>query len=135
MTEIPVGSWQETASNDITDYIVNQQYDDGHWTSAEGDLFATEQAILALQTRIIPTDIQRLSYLTFILHSNADLHVYDPLGRHVGMNYGTGDIEIQIPGATYSSNGGQEIHIPGLETGNYRIVLVGTGYKTVSLQL
>lgn len=127
MTEIPVGSWQETASNDITNYIVDQQFDDGHWTSAEGDLFATEQAILALQTRIIPTDIQRLSYLTFILHSNADLHVYDPLGRHVGMNYGTGDIEIQIPGATHSSNGGQEIYIPCLETGNYRIELVGTG--------
>lgn len=127
MTEIPAGSWQETASNDITNYIVSEQNDDGHWTSAEGDLFATEQAILALQTRTIPTNIQRLSYFSFILHSNADLHIYDPLGRHVGMNYETGEIEIEIPGATYTSNDDQEIHIQGLEPGNYRIVLVGTG--------
>ena len=97
MTEIPSGSWQETASQDITDYIVSQQHDDGHWSSNEGDLFATEQAILALQTRTIPTNVQRLSWLTFILHSNADLHVYDSLGRHVGMNYDTGEIEIEIP--------------------------------------
>ncbi|RKX24500.1 MAG: hypothetical protein DRP47_11280, partial [Candidatus Zixiibacteriota bacterium] len=126
MTGIPLGSWQETASQDITEYIVSQQYDDGHWSSNEGDLFATEQAILALQTRTIPTSVQRLSWLTFILHSNADLHVYDPLGRHVGMNYDTGEIEIEIPNATYSADP-QNITIPELIIGNYRIVLVGTG--------
>jgi len=135
MTDIPAGSWQETASNDITNYIVSQQYADGHWTSNEGALFATEQAILALQTRTIPTDIQRLSYLTFILCSNADLHVYDPLGRHVGKNYDTGEIDLEIPNATYTSNGAQNITIPGLETGNYRIVLIGTGTGEYTLNV
>ena len=135
MTGIPAGSWQETASQDITNYIVSQQHDEGHWSSGEGDLFATEQAILALQTRMIPTDIQRLSYLTFILHSNADLHVYDPLGRHVGKNYDTGGIDLEIPNATYTSNDAQNITIPGLETGNYRIVLVGTGTGEYTLNV
>ena len=134
MTEIPSGSWQETASQDITDYIVSQQHDDGHWSSNEGDLFATEQAILALQTRTIPTNVQRLSWLTFILHSNADLHVYDPLGRHVGMNYDTGEIEIEIPSATYSADP-QNITIPELIPGNYRIVLVGTGTGEYTLDV
>ena len=134
MTDIPAGSWQETASQDITNYIVSQQYDDGHWTSNEGDLFATEQAILALQTRTIPTDIQRLSWTTFILRSNADLHVYDPLGRHVGMNYDTGEIEIQIPNATYSVDP-QNITIPELIPGNYRIVLIGTGTGEYTLDV
>jgi hypothetical protein len=134
MTEIPSGSWQETASQDITDYIVSQQHDDGHWSSNEGDLFATEQAILALQTRTIPTNVQRLSWLTFILHSNADLHVYDPLGRHVGMNYDTGEIEIGIPNATYSE-GSENITIHKLIPGNYRIVLVGTGTGEYTLDV
>jgi len=31
-----------------------------------------------------------------------DLHVYDPLGRHIGMNYETGEVEIEIPNAEYS---------------------------------
>ena len=135
MTGIPAGSWQETASQDITSYIVSQQHDDGHWTSSnEWDIYATEQAILALETRTIPTDIKRLSYLTFILHSNADLHVYDPLGRHVGMNYDTGEIEIQIPNATYSVDP-QNITIPELIPGNYRIVLVGTGTGEYTLDV
>ncbi|NQE44653.1 hypothetical protein C5S31_01350, partial [ANME-1 cluster archaeon GoMg2] len=134
MTGIPAGSWQETASQDITSFIVNTQHDDGHWSSDEGDLFATEQAILALQTRTIPRNIQRLSWLTFILHSNADLHVYDSLGRHVGMNYDTGEIEIEIPNATYSADP-QNITIPELITGNYRIVLIGTGTGEYTLNV
>lgn len=136
MTDIPVGGWQDTASQAITNYIVSQQYDDGHWTtSSEGDVFATEQAILALQTRTIPTDIKRLSWMTLILHSNADLHVYDPLGRHVGKNYGTGGVDLEIPNATYSYNGEQNIRLPELESGNYRIVLIGTGVGEYTLNI
>jgi len=126
MTGIPAGSWQEVASSDITNYIVNQQYDDGHWTSSnEGDIFATEQAILALETRTIPMDVQRLSWMTLILHSHADLHVYDPLGRHVGKNYESGGVDIEIPNAIYECNGFEKITVPQLEAGSYRIVLIG----------
>ncbi|MFZ3168600.1 MAG: choice-of-anchor U domain-containing protein [Candidatus Methanoperedens sp.] len=138
MTDIIKGSWQETASNEITNFIVKKQNDNGHWTSygwEEDDLLATEEAILTLQTRVIPTDIQSLSYLTFILHSNADLHIYDPLGRHVGKNYETGGIDIQIPDATYTSNGEVNVRIPNLESGNYRIVLIGTGNGEYTLDV
>ena len=120
-------NWYEDASN----FLINNQASDGHWPNIEGDescdVLATTEAILSLQVREIPTNIQRLSYLTFILCSNADLHVYDPLGRHVGKNYDTGGIDLEIPNAVYTSNGVQNITIPGLEIGNYRIVLVGTG--------
>jgi hypothetical protein len=34
--------------------------------------------------------------------SDLDLHVYDEQGRHVGVNYATGDVECDIPGAIYS---------------------------------
>jgi flagellar hook assembly protein FlgD len=34
--------------------------------------------------------------------SDVDLHVYDPEGRHVGWNYETGALELEIPGAEYS---------------------------------
>lgn len=34
--------------------------------------------------------------------SDLDLHVYDPQGRHVGYNYKTDEVEIEIPGAKYS---------------------------------
>lgn len=34
--------------------------------------------------------------------SDFDLHLYDAQGRHVGLNYDTGEIDSQIPGVTYS---------------------------------
>ena len=34
-----------------------------------------------------------------------DLHVYDSLGNHVGLNYTTGEFETEIPGVTYVGNG------------------------------
>ncbi|RLF56649.1 MAG: hypothetical protein DRN25_07700, partial [Thermoplasmata archaeon] len=108
-----------------------QEPEEGCWINSNGWAWenipelATSYSLLSLETRIIPTDVSKLSYLTFVLHSNADLHVYDPLGRHVGINYDTGEVEIQIPNATYMSNGEQNITVPHLEAGNYRIVLVG----------
>jgi len=34
--------------------------------------------------------------------SDLDLHLYDSQGRHVGINYQTGEVETQIPGASYN---------------------------------
>jgi len=70
--------------------------------------------------------------------SPADLHVYDPEGRHVGINYDTGEVEIEIPGATYSgpSSEPQVIHIPDPIGGSYKIKLVGieTGDYTLTIK-
>jgi squalene-hopene/tetraprenyl-beta-curcumene cyclase len=122
--------------------LIDLQNNDGHWVNtpaAHGwedipDL-ATSYAILSLQVRQIPAEIKSLSWLTIILRSNADLHVYDPLGRHVGRNYETGKMEIQIPNATYIYDEFQSIKVPELESGNYRIVLVGTGNGSYTLNV
>lgn len=128
-------NWYE----DVSNFLIGNQASDGHWPNIEGgescDTLATTEAILSLQVREIPTDVQRLSWMTFILHSNADLHVYDPLGRHVGKNYETGGIDIDIPNATYMSNDVQNITVPELEAGNYRIVLIGTGTGEYTLDV
>ncbi len=132
------GSWYD----DLTNNLIALQKSDGHWVNERDSQFwennsdlATSYSILSMQTRIIPTDIKSLSYLTFILNSNADFHVYDPLGRHVGKNYETGKIDTEIPGATYTINDNQEISIQGLEPGNYRIKLVGTGTGKYTLDV
>jgi len=38
--------------------------------------------------------------VTHTLRSHADLNIYDPLGRHLGVNRTTGELEEQIPGGT-----------------------------------
>jgi hypothetical protein len=45
--------------------------------------------------------------LTFTLGwtgTDLDLHIYDPLGRHAGVDYRTGAIESQIPNVSYSGS-------------------------------
>ena len=118
---------------DLSANLTGLQHADGHWVNTytghggEGSPeLCTAYSILSLQVREIPTDIKRLSWMTLILNSSADLHIYDPLGRHVGKNYETGGIDLEIPNATYTSNDVQNITFPELEVGNYRIVLIGT---------
>ena len=62
-----------------------------------------------------------------ILHSPADLHLYDAYGQHTGKNYDTGGIDLQIPNSTYSPDDPQTIRIHPPEAGNYHLELVGTG--------
>jgi len=57
-----------------------------------------------------------------------DIHLYDSLGRHVGKNYETGEVEIQIPSATYSIlPEGQSIHVNTPAIGDYQMKLVARG--------
>ncbi|KPJ72282.1 hypothetical protein AMJ52_06820, partial [candidate division TA06 bacterium DG_78] len=59
----------------------------------------------------------------------ADLHIYDPQGRHMGMNYDTGVIEEEIPSGTLESDasGKQTATLRMLQAGTYHIELVGIG--------
>ena len=85
----------------------------------------TAWAILAIQTRELTpwVDLE----LAFVLASHADLHVYDPEDRHVGMNYATQSLDLQIPGATFQLIGGRQVvNLPQLVAGSYRVELVGT---------
>lgn len=124
---------------DIANFLINKQEDDGHWENIEGDessdILCTIEAITALQTKRgeIKPQYRHLSWLAFNLHSNADLHVYDPHGRHIGIDYVTGKTSDEIQGAEYEINGsGQFIRITNLESGEYTYKLFGTsngGFK------
>jgi PKD repeat protein/flagellar hook assembly protein FlgD len=65
--------------------------------------------------------------LVLSLASAADLNVYDPLGRHVGVDYETGELALEIPGATYSGPEAepQTIEISDPLVGSYKVDLVG----------
>ena len=124
--------------SEMVDELINRQQEDGHWPgtdwSEEPDNVATCWALLALESKLVPTG----TGIEIRVDSPADLHVYDPEGRHVGINYDTGEVEIEIPGATYSgpSSEPQVIHIPDPIGGSYKIKLVGieTGDYTLTIK-
>jgi hypothetical protein len=112
--------------------LENAQHDDGYWNFDLGAENDTCFALLALQSAAV---IQVIHWLKIILASHADLHIYDPQGRHLGMNYETGQIENNIPGASFTTDaqGRQIVELPELEAGHYRIELVGTSDGEYSL--
>ena len=65
------------------------------------------------------------NYILFYPGSDLDLHLYDSEGHHVGVNYNTGEIEIDIPGATYSGSNS----IPE------QIVIDNSGGKTYTTEI
>lgn len=77
-----------------------------------------------------------LSELLFTLHSCADLHVYDAMERHIGLNYETNETEVMIPGASFEvMDGDQVITIPDPLPGNYSVILVGTSTGPYELSI
>jgi squalene-hopene/tetraprenyl-beta-curcumene cyclase len=117
---------------ELSDLLVDKQGPDGSWLNpwlgeyygTEKEEMATSQAILTLETKAPPI-VSR--FITFKIDSPADLHIYDPLDRHVGIIYETGEVEIEIPGATYSGPGTepQVITIQDPIAGTYRVELIG----------
>jgi squalene-hopene/tetraprenyl-beta-curcumene cyclase len=132
---------------ELSEQLMNWQTEDGNWPgggwlSGQADLeLTTCYSILSLQTRTL-TPHADLS-MSIILESHADVHVYDPHGRHMGVNYDTMTIEENIPGATFKildADGNevpydgttpdeglrQVITLPVDTAGSYRVELVGT---------
>lgn len=66
--------------------------------------------------------------------SDLDLHLYDPQGRHVGMNYDTGSTDLQIPGAEYSGNHAvpEWIRVGRPDSGDWRALIYGVEVSTES---
>lgn len=60
--------------------------------------------------------------------SDIDLHVYDSMGRHVGINYRTGQIEIHISGARYTGpyTNPEQIIVPDSEGKEYLVEVTAT---------
>jgi hypothetical protein len=74
----------------------------------------------------------------FCLFSPANIHVYDSLGRHVGVNE-KGEVEKQIPGAVYIAPEGTQyktIVIPDADISQeYTLIVNGTGSGTMELKI
>jgi hypothetical protein len=84
--------------------------------------------------------------LTFTLGSAfTDLHVYDPSGRHVGMNYASGTVDQKIPGSSYERTlvlveesdqaPAQTVALPLYAAGDYKIKLLGAADDAFQLNL
>ncbi len=73
----------------------------------------------------------------FSIFSPADSHVYDALGRHVGINK-RGELETQIPGALYITPEGTQyktIIIPDADVSQeFKLIVNGTGPGTMELK-
>jgi hypothetical protein len=71
------------------------------------------------------------------IFSPVDLHLYDSLGRHVGLNYGDGEIDNEIPGSYYSGPNAepQRITITNPTDDEYTIVLFGTEQGTYQMKI
>ncbi|MCK5123511.1 MAG: VWA domain-containing protein [Candidatus Pacebacteria bacterium] len=68
------------------------------------------------------------NFLEFGVECPVDLHIYDPEGRHVGINYNINEPEIEIPEAFFKTKGEKQyIMIPNPIKGDYRVEIIGTG--------
>ncbi len=137
---------------DMCRHLLQWRDTDGSWYSGfwldHTRLMNTAWAVLSMQTRALPENINPAAWIT--LRSHADLHVYDPEGRHIGKNYENNTLNNEIPNAVFllkqkdenglptgdplpwpadgviSEEWAQIIQIPLSEAGTYRIELVGT---------
>jgi len=58
--------------------------------------------------------------------SDLDLHIFDSEGRHIGMNYTTGKVDLQIAGSTYiSDSNSEQIKIPNPTNKVYQVKIYG----------
>lgn len=130
---------------DLYDKIKNEMTpvgtDGGFWSIPQEDFvpdLTTAYAVLSLQTRTVAPTAQRLSYLTFILRSNAVIRILDPEGNLVGYDYDTCLGKNDLPNAVYSGlfSEPQYIIIVNPKSGTYNLELIGTseGPYTLTIQ-
>jgi subtilisin family serine protease/mannose/cellobiose epimerase-like protein (N-acyl-D-glucosamine 2-epimerase family) len=66
--------------------------------------------------------------------ADLDLHIYDSLGRHVGVNYETGELESEIPGAVHTGDqtaGWETVILPN-DILNFSIIIDGRELSEVT---
>ena len=125
--------------DDLAKKLIDLQKRDGSWVNPNNWFWestpelATAYSLLSLETRTLAPGEEL--YLAVILHSPADLHLYDEVGHHVGKNYETGGVDLQIPGSSYSEVEPQKIEVHMPEAGNYTVKLVGTAGGDYKLEV
>jgi len=121
-------SWGTLVVNDWTTPVVND------WTKAYLATPTTAKYIKLLR-RDTGGDLSANSLyefmfdppnanLTFDADEDTEVHVYDPEGRHVGVNPDTDDIDCEIPGADINTTT-QTVYLSKLSVGEYKIILDG----------
>lgn len=125
---------------ELVQLLGTEQLPDGSWPDTGGS-WGTEKArverntawaILAGEIRVLPANADLQTAI--ILASHADLHVYDPQDRHVGTNYVTNGLDLEIPGATFQwVDGNQVVNLSHMEAGSYRVELLGTSNGSFEL--
>ncbi|MCK4478657.1 hypothetical protein KAU88_09070 [Candidatus Bathyarchaeota archaeon] len=92
------------------------------WMARVKDSIYGAAAVTTFRITLLPSD------LLFIAFSPVDIHVYDPQGKHVGVN-GTGGIDVEIPGAYYSGPDSEPewVLVPNVFGESFRSKLAGTG--------
>ncbi len=123
--------WYSALSN----RILALQLNDGHWEGSYTSETTTAFALLALETKVPPPGDLWMSIILEslvpdserMLDPCADLHVYDPENRHLGMNYETGQMDTLIPGATLTidQDGRQIAVFKDIEKGTYHVEVIG----------
>ena len=119
--------WYSGWYEKLKEKIKSEQKEDGSWSvDTDGAYGDTCFALLALESKQPPpVDL----WMAVILHSPANLVVYDP------NNYICSEAECTIPGANFelTDSGEQKITLPQIEAGHYRFVLLGTDDGTCHL--
>jgi Tol biopolymer transport system component len=98
------------ASSESSNYQMKVQISDHASSNKVGAILDTAARLINKIKDIMPIRIEGQT-----LAPDLDLHAYDGNRRHVGINYTTGEYEMQIPGATASGdlwNGREWIFVP-----------------------
>jgi len=103
----------------------------GNFVDGAVSLFHSETANTGSQNTYSFTPRQDMVFSDIVLEwpgSDLDLHVYDNHGNHVGLNYATGLVETNIPGATYSGPSAKPewIRLPNGVVSACQLVVVGS---------
>jgi hypothetical protein len=125
-------TWHSAYRGEVHVYVFDEDDDMGH--------AAIDVVVTGPETTI-----------SLVLNSHADLHLYGPRKRHLGLDYETGKLEEGIPGAVFTTfeigaDGGmaaaspdadlaQSIEMPLYSAGAYQVKLVGTDEGPFDLSL
>jgi len=76
----------------------------------------------------VTSDVYETRFTLYFAGSDIDIHLYDSLGRHVGVDYASGNVVIEIPSALYSGCQAipEWIKVPNPGDEDYTIEAVGS---------
>ena len=116
-------------TNHITIEVVATPTGEPQLPLSESNLILTgtiEEGSAREASFLVPPDKSTVQFVLSYDVGELDLHVYDANGRHIGVNYQTGEPEIQIPGATYtgSASNPEVISIPNAAGQNFIVRVI-----------